>query len=102
PAERGPELLELTPPAGREKWPEPLDRGARVAVGLLVEGEEGFGSRLAALGLSDGKRLATLPAVKRPVIQEAGRSLFGEASRPKAVHNSKLLHLLLNKEKIEL
>ncbi len=102
PAEAAPESLELTTPAALEKWLEPLERGAPIAVGLLVEGEEGFGGRLAAFGLSDGKRLATLPAVKRPVIEEAGRSILGDAPRPKAVHNSKLLHLLLKKEKVEL
>jgi len=67
-----------------------------------VEGEEGYSGRLAALGLTAGGRLATVPLGPTADAVRAAASFLSDPSRPKVVHNSKLLKLLLGKSKIEL
>ncbi len=96
------EAEELGSGAALENWLESLEARAPVAIGFSVEGEEGFGGRLKALAFSDGKRLATLPLVTSHQLLEAAKPVITDATRPKAVHNSKLLRLLLGKEQVEL
>jgi DNA polymerase I len=100
PTEAAVESEELTTAPAIERWLQLTDRIAPLAVAMGVEGDEGFAGALTALGLSDGKRTATLAA---------GASLlpglapeFRDPARAKAVHNSKLLQLLLAKQGIAL
>ncbi len=93
---------ELRTPQALEKWVSGLEAQAPIAIGAAVEGEEGFSGHLTGLALSDGTRLATLAVSSGPGMLEAAKPLLGDASRPKAVHNSKLLRLLLMKERVEL
>lgn len=107
PAEAAIESEELSNRAGLERWLESLEAAAMLAVGFSVEGvegpddpAEGFEARLQALGLADGKRRATLLASRQ--LLGAAEPVLADSSRPKAVHNSKLAHLLLGKERVEL
>jgi DNA polymerase-1 len=85
------------------KWLLALARepGAPLAVALAVEGEAGYAGRLVGLGLSDGKRVATLPVDSSGLLR-ALASVLSDSARPKAIHNSKLLKLLLAKSDIGL
>jgi DNA polymerase-1 len=100
PAEAAIEAEELTTPRAIERWGQSADRGASLALAMSVEGDEGFAGRLAGLGLSDGKRLATV-AVGGSLLPALAPAL-GDPARRKAVHNSKLLQLLLAKQGIAL
>lgn len=92
------EVEELRTPESVGKWLSGLEEHAPVAIGLAVEGEESFSSRLEGLGLSDGRRLASVSLS----LLDATKSFLSAASHPKAVHNSKLLRLLLGKSGVEL
>ena len=94
------EAEELGTARAVEQWLKSLPANAPLAVAFGVEGEEGFGGDLALLGFADGKRVATLPATSD--LLGAIRKVFEDAARPKAVHNSKLLGLLLRKNDIAL
>jgi DNA polymerase-1 len=87
------EVEELGTPESVSKWIDGLEERAPVTIGLAVEGEEGFSGRLEGLGLSDGRRLASVS----PILIDAMKPFFSAVSHPKAVHNSKLLGLLLGK-----
>ena len=100
PAEAAIEAEELTTPRAIERWGQSADRGASLALAMSVEGDEGFAGRLSGLGLSDGKRLATV-AVGGSLLPALAPAL-GDPARRKAVHNSKLLQLLLAKQGIAL
>jgi DNA polymerase-1 len=100
PVQAAAEGEELSTPELVDRWLSALGEGAPVAIGLSVDGEESFAGQLRGLGLSDGKRLATLSAT--PSLLEPLKSFLASASHPKAVHNSKLLRLLLAKEGIAL
>jgi DNA polymerase-1 len=104
PAETAIEAEELGTQEALEKWLRPLERqpAAPLAVAFAVEGEEGFAGRLTGLGLADGKRLATVSLAAPAELLASLATVLSDPARPKAVHNSKLLHLLLGKEKIEL
>ena len=91
---------ELQTPEAAGKWLGGLEENAPVAIAYAVEGEESFSGRLGGLGLSDGRRLASVPAA--PGLVEALKPFLSGASHPKAVHNSKLLRLLLGKTGVEL
>jgi DNA polymerase-1 len=95
PVEAAAEVEELRTPESVRQWLSGLEEHAEVAIGLAVEGEESFSGQLGSLGLSDGRRLATVSAT--PSLLEAMKSFLSAASHPKAVHNSKLLRLLLGK-----
>jgi DNA polymerase-1 len=99
-AQAAAEVEELQTPESVSQWLSGLEERAPVAIGLAVEGEEGFSSRLESLGLSDGKRLATVSAT--PSLITAMKPFLSIPSHPKAVHNSKLLRLLLGKNGVEL
>ncbi|MFB3920350.1 MAG: DNA polymerase I [Terriglobia bacterium] len=113
------EFLEQAPPAAatsvaaeelrtREslaEWIERLPPRGLLALGFAFDGDEGFGGRLGRLGLSDGARRADVPIAAMGDSKEllgVLKSILGDASRPKAVHNSKLLRLLLAKAGVEL
>ncbi len=98
----GTEADELCTPQALEKWLSTLEARAPVAIAFAVQGEEGFAGHLAGLAFSDGKRLATVSLAATPSLLEAAKPIMRDPSRPKAVHNSKLLHLLLMKESVEL
>jgi DNA polymerase-1 len=100
PAQAAAEVEELRTPESVSQWLIGLDDRAPVAIGFAVEGEESFSGRLASLGLSDGRRLAIVSAT--PSLIDAMKSFLSAASHPKAVHNSKLLRLLLGKSDIGL
>lgn len=86
------------------QWLEPLaaEPRAPLAMALEVEGESGFAGRLAGLGISDGKRLARVQLAGSAGALKSLAAVLSDPGRPKAVHNSKLLRLLLGKEQVEL
>ncbi len=100
PVQAAKEAEELSTPESVTRWLNALEERAPVAIGLAVDGEESFAGRLRGLGLSDGRRLATLSAM--PSLLEPMKSFLSSASHPKAAHNSKLLRLLLAKYGIAL
>ena len=100
PAHAAAEVEELRTPESLSKWLSGLEERAPVAIGLAVEGEESFSGRLESLGLSDGRRLASVSAT--PTLLDAMQVFLSAASHPKAVHGSKLLRLLLGKSGIGL
>jgi DNA polymerase-1 len=93
---------DLEGPAGVERWLERLDGDAPVAIAFGVEGEEGFGGELTELGFADVQRTARLRLAFNNGIPEAARAFLADGSAPKAVHNSKLLQLLLRKKGLPL
>jgi DNA polymerase-1 len=100
PAQAAAEIEELRTPESVSQWLSGLEERAAVAIGLAVEGEESFSGRLEGLGLSDGRRLATVSAT--PTLIDAMKPVLSIPSHPKAVHNSKLLRLLLGKNGVQL
>ncbi|HUU15130.1 MAG TPA: DNA polymerase I, partial [Terriglobia bacterium] len=99
------ESAELRTPKAVEKWLKVVEAQAPLAIGFANEGEEGFGGRIAGLGLSDGRRLATVPldsSAETTALLGVLKPAFEDASRPKSIHNAKLLQLLLGKEKVPL
>jgi DNA polymerase-1 len=95
PVQASKEAEELSTPEAVTRWLNALEERAPVAIGLAIDGEESFAGQLRGLGFSDGRRLATLSAT--PSLLEPMKSFLSSASHPKAVHNSKLLRLLLAK-----
>ncbi|MGE5326764.1 MAG: DNA polymerase I [Deltaproteobacteria bacterium] len=89
------ESHELTSAKAIRDWLKSLAVGAPVALGFAAEGEEGFGANLTSVGLSDGKRIASLTA-SRDILKPLD-SVLADARRPKTVHNAKFLQLLLQK-----
>ena len=105
PAATSVESEELHTPAALSKWIEKLAPAQSIAIGFAVEGEEGFGGRLAGLGLSDGARLATVPIAAvgaSAALLEVLKPTLCDPARGKVIHNAKLLQLLLAKERIKL
>jgi len=100
PAQASAEVEDLQTPESVSQWLSGLEERAPVAIGLAVEGEEGFSSRLGSLGLSDCRRLATFSAT--PSLIAAMKPFLPNPSHPKVVHNSKLLRLLLGKSGVGL
>jgi DNA polymerase I len=97
-SDAGIESQELTDAGAVKEWLKAMREGAPLALSFAFEGEEGFGARLTALGISDGKRIAAM-AVSNEILSAARKDLSDER-RPKAIHNSKLLRLLLEKHGI--
>jgi DNA polymerase-1 len=100
PVQAAAEVEELSTPESVSRWLNALEERAPVAIGLVVDGEESFAGQLRSLGLSDGKRLANISAT--PSLLESMKPLLVSESHGKAVHNSKLLRILLAKEGIAL
>ncbi len=99
------ESAELHTPKAVGKWLKAVEARAPLAIGFASEGEEGFGGGIGGLGLSDGKRLAMIPlgsSGEAAALLGALKPVLEDASRPKSVHNAKLLQLLLGKERVQL
>jgi len=96
------ESEELASPQAATRWLQATESGTALAVAMGVEGEEGFAGRLTGLGLSDGKRLSTVALGDSAALLAALAPILRDAARPKAVHNSKLLRLLLGQREISL
>jgi len=99
------ESAELSDTRGLEAWLGTLEPRSPLAIAAAYEGEEGFEGRLVGLGFSDGARLATVPlgdSAAASKLLHAAKRVLGDTARPKTVHNSKLLRLLLGKEQIDL
>jgi DNA polymerase I len=96
------ESAELKSGAELEKWLSPLLDKAELAVAFAVEGEEGFGGRLAGIGLSDGKRAAVIATESIESALGALKSVLAGESHALAVHNSKLFRMLLGKHGTDL
>lgn len=92
------EFEEVHTAAALKNWLANLEPRAPLTLAMAVEGAEGFAGRLAALAISDGTRIATVPTPESGGTLAAAGAVLGDASRPKAVHNAKLLQLLLDKE----
>ena len=102
PAPAAQEVENLQTEAGVERWLENRDRSSSTAIAFTVEGDEGFGGRLTELGLADGETAARLELGSSGGIPKAAREFLGDVLAPKAVHNSKLLQLLLRKNDVSL
>lgn len=102
PAEASVESEELETPQAVEGWFKSSDATAPLALAMSVEGEEGFAGRLTGLGFCDGKRLATVAVGGSAALLSVLAPVLGDPARPKAVHNSKLLRLLLAKNQVAL
>jgi DNA polymerase-1 len=92
---------EISSPRELANWLKVLEPKASIAIGFAVDGEEGYSGRLAGLSLADGSRVALLPlggSTDSARLLEGLRPVLGDAACPKAVHNAKLLALLLGKE----
>jgi DNA polymerase I len=96
------EFDELRTPSAIERWMKGLESHAPLAIALGVEGDEGFSGKLAALALADGGRRGLIPLEAAPGLLAAVRPALEDAARPKSVHNSKLLQLLLGKQEVML
>jgi DNA polymerase I len=101
-ATAGPEFEELRTPDGVAAWARDLAPAAPVAIALSVEGDEGFSGRLSALAVTDGSRRVLVPLDADSGLAGALRPVLEDAGRPRAVHNSKLLRLLLAKSGVTL
>jgi DNA polymerase I len=84
-----------------EKWLQAVPKGAEVGVAFDVEGEEGFGGRLAGISVSDGKRAGTIAAESLGSAIGALKTLVAGDAHALAVHNSKLFRIILRKQGIE-
>jgi len=84
-----------------EKWIEAVPEKAELAMAFAVEGEEGFGGRLAGIGIADGERAGVIAAGPLESALGALRTVLGGESHALAVHNSKLFRLMLRKQGIE-
>jgi DNA polymerase-1 len=102
PAEASVESEELETPQAVERWFKLSDATAPLALAMSVDGEQGFAGRLTGLGFSDGKRLAIVAVGSSADLLAALSSVLGDPARRKAVHNSKVLHLLLAKNHVAL
>ncbi len=96
-ASASPEYQELSTPDAVEAWTKTLDQQAPLAISFSVEGNEGFSGTLSALAITDGARRGLIPVSTDPRLLSAAAALFEDPGRPKSVHNSKLLALLLGK-----
>ncbi len=85
-----------------ERWMGRLEPRAPIAIAAAVEGEEGFSGRLSHLAFANGSHPALINLASASTLLPALKSLLSDAQRPKAIHNSKLLRLLLMMQGIEL
>ncbi|HTV54221.1 MAG TPA: DNA polymerase I [Terriglobia bacterium] len=96
---------ELSTVAAVEDWLEKVDRTSKLALAAAIEGDEDFSARLVALGLADGSRRAVIPlgmGAPAEALFAALSAALSDKALPKAIHNSKLLHVLLKKQGREL
>ena len=96
---------QLHTPESVARWLAAGEAQAALAIGYAVEGEEGFGGKLVGLGLADGGRVAEIALYEssnRAKLLSELQPALADTARAKAVHNSKLLDLLLRNEGVEL
>ncbi|HLY61602.1 MAG TPA: DNA polymerase I [Terriglobia bacterium] len=101
----GEQARELTSPKELKEWLAGLDAKESLSIAAAIKGEEGFGGRISGLGFSDGSRVATVMldgSSNAAKLLQAAKLTFADNQRPKTIHNSKLLRLLLSKEQVEL
>jgi len=96
------EFQELRSIRDVEAWIRGLQPQVPLAIAIGVEGDEGFSGKLVSLAFSDGSRRALIPLDAAPALLGSARPVLEDAARPKTVHNSKLLQLLLGKAGVEL
>lgn len=101
-ASAGPEFEELGTAQAVEKWIASLDQRAPLAIAFGVEGNEGYSGTLTALAITDGARRGLIPLSANPTLLRTARVLLEDFVRPKSIHNSKLLELLLRKAGVNL
>jgi DNA polymerase I len=94
------ESEELESESAITEWMKAMESGALLSIAMGVEGDEGFAGRLTGLGLSDGKRAATVAVRDFGDLLAALTPWLGDSARKKAAHNSKLLQLQLAKHGI--
>jgi DNA polymerase I len=100
--DEGEEPAVLRSAAEVEKWLKALAEPAELAMAFDVEGEEGFGGRLAGVGFADGKRAAMISPDSLESALGALRTVFPGDGHALAVHNSKLFRMMLLRQGIEL
>jgi DNA polymerase-1 len=96
---------QLDTPESVARWLAAGEAQAALAIGYAVEGDEGFGGKLVGLGLADGGRVAEIALYEssdRTKFLSELQPALSDAARAKAVHNSKLLDLLMRNEGVEL
>jgi len=93
---------ELNTSPAVEQWMDRLEARAPVAIAMAVEGEEGFSGQLSGLAFTDGRNPAIISLSSGSEVLLGAETLLSDAARPKAIHNSKLLRLLLAKHGINL
>jgi len=96
---------QLQTPESVAGWLAAGEAQAALAIGYAVEGEEDFGGKLVGLGLADSGRVAEIALYEssdRAKFLSELRPALTDSARAKAVHNSKLLDLLLRNEGVEL
>jgi DNA polymerase-1 len=92
---------ELTTATAVEDWIGRIDCETKLAIAPAIEGEEDFSARLMALGLADDSRRAVIPLRACADSQDLPgvlRTALSDPGLKKAVHNSKLLRVLLKKK----
>ena len=85
-----------------EHWLNAVPADAELAIAFDVEGDEGFAGRLAGVSLADGKRSAAIPPDSVESVLGVLKTVLAGKSHALAVHNSKLLRLMLRKQGVEL
>ena len=85
-----------------DKWMDRLEARALLAIAAAVEGEEGFSGHLSGVAVTDGRNPVIISLSSGSGALLAANALLSDAGRPKAIHNSKLLRLLLTKHGIDL
>jgi DNA polymerase-1 len=101
-ASAGPAYEELRTPEAVERWTKALGEPVPLAIAFGVEGNDGFSGALTALAITDGSRRGLIPLGSNSELLQAARALLEDPGRPKSVHNSKLLELLLRKSGVSL
>jgi DNA polymerase I len=86
---------ELRTPEAVVAWMKSLEERAPLAIGFMLDGDEGFSGRLRGLSLAADGRLAAITFSDHTELLTSLHPLLADRERPKAVHHSKLLRLLL-------
>jgi DNA polymerase I len=96
--------LELRTPQSVREWLSGIAASDLSAIYGSVEGDDGFAGTLGSLELFDGERAAIIPFASGDchALLDAARQFLADPDTPKSIHNSKLLRLLLKKDKVEL
>jgi DNA polymerase-1 len=97
----GDESIELRTAGEVEDWLKAVPESAELAIAFAVEGEEGFGGRLSGVGLSDGKRAGVIAAESLDGALAGLSTILEGETYALAVHNSKLLRMMLGKQGID-